>query len=173
VWDATTFTKNRERLQHGDLFNRFMETLLHHTEVTPLLSDEHFSVDGTRIDAWAGHKSFKPKNETDRDGEHFHGTRRRNDMHESTTDPDSRLYRKSEGKESTLRYMGHATMENWNGLAVAGLVTQACGRRNARPWRKYWHRTPRPIPASRSRGIINQYRRGAALLGMLFIMDCS
>jgi hypothetical protein len=77
VWDATTFTKNRERLQHGDLFNRFMETLLHHTEVTPLLSDEHFSVDGTRIDAWAGHKSFKPKNETDRDGEHFHGTRRR------------------------------------------------------------------------------------------------
>lgn len=127
MWDATTFTKNRERLQHGDLFNRFMETLLHHTEVTPLLSDEHFSVDGTRIDAWAGHKSFKPKNETDRDGEHFHGTRRRNDMHESTTDPDSRLYRKSEGKDSKLCYMGHATMENRNGLAVAGLVTQASG----------------------------------------------
>lgn len=127
VWDATTFTKNRERLQHGNLFNRFMETLLHHKEVMPLLSDEHFSVDGTLIDAWAGHKSFKPKNETDRDGEHFHGTTRKNATHESTTDPDSRLYRKGDGKESKLCYMGHATMKNRNGLAVAGLVTQASG----------------------------------------------
>lgn len=127
VWDATTFTKNRERLQHGNLFNRFMETLLHHKEVMPLLSDEHFSVDGTLIDAWASHKSFKPKNETDRDGEHFHGMTRKNATHESTTDPDSRLYRKGDGKESKLCYMGHATMENRNGLAVAGLVTQASG----------------------------------------------
>ena len=127
VWDATTFTKNRERLQHGDLFNRFMEALLHHKDVTPLLSDEHFSVDGTLIEAWAGHKSFKPKGDPGGDGEHFHGTRRRNDTHESTTDPDSRLYRKSEGKESKLCYMGHATMENRNGLAVGGLVTQASG----------------------------------------------
>ena len=127
VWDATTFTKNRERLQHGDIFNRFMETLLHHQDVTPLLSDEHFSVDGTLIEAWAGHKSFKPKNDTDGDGEHFHGTTRKNATHASTTDPDSRLYRKSEGTESKLCYRGHATMENRNGLAVAGLVTQANG----------------------------------------------
>jgi transposase len=127
VWDATTCTKNRERLQQGDLFNRFMETLLHHKAVTPLLSDEHFSVDGTLIEAWAGHKSFKPKDDPDSDGEHFHGTLRKNATHASTTDPDSRLYRKSEGKESTLCYMGHATMENRNGLAVAGLVTQASG----------------------------------------------
>lgn len=127
VWDATTFTKNRERLQRGDLFNRFMETLLHHKEVMPLLSDEHFSVDGTLIEAWAGHKSFKPKNDTDGDGEHFHGTTRKNATHASTTDPDSRLYRKSEGMESKLCYMGHATMENRNGLAVAGIVTQASG----------------------------------------------
>lgn len=127
VWDATTFTKNRERVQQGDLFNRFMETLLHHPDVRPLLSDEHFSVDGTLIEAWAGHKSFKPKGDPGGDGEHFHGTRRRNDTHESTTDPDSRLYRKSTGKESTLCYMGHAMMENRNGLAVAGLVTQASG----------------------------------------------
>jgi transposase len=68
VWDATTFTKNRERLQHGDMFNRFMETRLHHHDVIPLLSDEHFSVDGTLIEAWAGHKSFKPKNDRDGDG---------------------------------------------------------------------------------------------------------
>ena len=127
VWDATTFTKNRERLQQGDVFNRFMEMLLHHKDVTPLLSDEHFSVDGTLIEAWAGHKSFKPKDAKASDGEHFHGTTRKNDTHESTTDPDSRLYRKSEGKESKLCYMGHATMENRNGLAVAGLVTQASG----------------------------------------------
>ena len=127
VWDATTLTKNRERLQHGDLFKRFMETLLHHNDVRPLLSDEHFSVDGTLIEAWAGHKSFKLKDDPGSDGEHFHGTRRRNDTHESTTDPDSRLYRKSEGQESKLCYMGHATMENRNGLAVAGLVTRASG----------------------------------------------
>jgi transposase len=127
VWDATTFTKNRERLQHGDVFNRFMEKLLHHKDVTPLLSGDHFSVDGTLIKAWAGHKSFKPKDDEDGDGENFHGTRRKNDTHESTTDPDSRLYRKIEGKESKLCYMGHATMENRNGLAVAGLVTQANG----------------------------------------------
>ena len=68
VWDATTFTKNRERLQHGDIFNRFMEKLLHHKDVTPLLSDEHFSVDGMLIEAWAGHKSFKPKDDKDATG---------------------------------------------------------------------------------------------------------
>jgi phage terminase large subunit-like protein len=127
VWDATTFTKNRQRLQPGDVFNRFMETLLHHQDVTPLLSDEHFSVDGTRIEAWAGHKSFKPKTDPAGDGDHFHGLTRTNATHESTTDPDSRLYRKREGKESQLCYMGHATMENRNGLAVAGLVTPASG----------------------------------------------
>jgi transposase len=127
VGDATTFTKNRERLQHGDLFNRFMDALLHHKEVTPLLSDEQFSVDGTLIEAWAGQKSFKPQDETDSDGEHFPGTRRKHVTQASTTDPDSRLYRKSEGTERKLCYMGHATMDNRNGLAVAGLATQASG----------------------------------------------
>jgi transposase len=127
VWDAPTFTKNRERVQQGDLFNRFMETRLHHQVVTSLLSDEHFSVDGTLIEAWAGHKSFKPKSDTDGDGANFRGTTRKNNTRERTTDPDSHLYRKSEGKESKLCYMGHATMENRNGLAVAGLVTQASG----------------------------------------------
>lgn len=127
VWDATTFTKNRERLQAGDIFNRFMETLLNHREVRPLLSDEHFSVDGTLIEAWASHKSFRPKDDQDGDGANFHGTTRKNDTHASTTDPDSRLYRKSDGKESKLCYMGHATMENRHGLAVTGIVTQATG----------------------------------------------
>lgn len=128
VWDATTCTKHRERLQAGDMFNRFMEKLLNHKEVRPVLSDEHFSVDGTTIEAWASHQSFKPKHDQESDGENFHGTTRKNDTHASTTDPDSRLYRKSAGKESTLCYLGHATMENRNGLAVKGIVTQATGR---------------------------------------------
>lgn len=92
-----------------------------------MLSDEHFSVNGTLIEAWASHKSFKPKDDQDGDGGDFDGTKRKNDTHASTTDPDSRLYRKSQGKESKLCYMGHVTMENRNGLAVAGMVTRANG----------------------------------------------
>jgi len=128
VWVPTTFTKNRERLQEGDVFGRFMTKLLRHPQVSPLLSDEHFSVDGTLIEAWASHKSFKPKDGSDDgDGSNFHGQKRKNDTHASTTDPDSRLYRKSDGRESKLSYMGHALMENRNGLAVGGTVTLANG----------------------------------------------
>ena len=127
VWDPTTFTKNRERLQRGEVFEAFMMKLLNHPEVKPLLSDEHFSVDGTLIEAWASHKSFRPKDGDDGDGSDFHGQRRKNDTHESTTDPESRLYRKAAGREAKLSYMGHATMENRHGLAVAGMVTLADG----------------------------------------------
>jgi hypothetical protein len=126
--DATTFTKNRERLQEGDIFNRFMDRLLNHESVKPLLSDEHFSVDGTLIEAWASHKSFKPKDDQDGDGRNFHDKKRKNDTHQSATDPDSRLYRKAEGKESKLCYMCHAVMENCSKLAVAGLITHADGK---------------------------------------------
>jgi transposase len=127
VWDATTFTKNRERLQQGEVFEKFMVKLLNHPEVKPLLSDEHFSVDGTLIEAWASHKSFRPKAGGDGDGSDFHGEKRKNDTHQSTSDPDSRLYRKAAGREAKLSYMGHATMENRHGLAVAGRVTLANG----------------------------------------------
>jgi transposase len=129
VWDATTFTKNRERLQQGDVFERFMTALLRHPKVEPLLSSEHFSVDGTLIEAWASHKSFKPKDGVGDDdgGDNFHGQKRKNDTHASTTDPESRLYRKAQGREAKLCYMGHALMENRNGLAVGGLVTSANG----------------------------------------------
>ena len=126
-WDATTLTKNRERLQQGDRCNRFREKLWHHHAVTPWLSDEPCSVDGTLIEAWAGHKSFKPKSDTAGDGANFHGTTRPHNTHESTTDPDSRLSRKRAGQERNLCYRGHATRDNRNGLAVAGLVTQASG----------------------------------------------
>jgi transposase len=127
VWDPTTFTKNRERLQQGEVFEKFMTKLLNHPEVKPLLSNEHFSVDGTLIEAWASHKSFRPKDGGDGDGSDFRGQTRKNDTHASTTDPESRLYRKAAGREARLSYMGHATMENRHGLAVAGMVTLANG----------------------------------------------
>jgi len=129
VWDPTTFTKNRERLQTGEVFRKFMAKLLNHPQVKPLLSDEHFSVDGTLIEAWASQKSFRPKDGSgDGDGgANFHGQNRKNDSHASTSDPDSRLYRKAAGREAKLSYMGHVTMENRHGLAVAGMVTHANG----------------------------------------------
>ena len=128
VWDATSFTKNRERLQQGKVFDKFMVKLLEQPEVKPLLSDEHFSVDGTLIEAWASHKSFKPKDaDKDDDGSNFHGQKRKNDTHASTSDPDAKLYRKAAGREARLSYMGHAVMENRHGLAVAGTVSQADG----------------------------------------------
>src|ERR1700758_1978906 len=129
VWDPTTFTKNRDRLQNGEVFEKFMTRLLNHPQVRPLLSDEHFSVDGTLIEAWASQKSFRPKDGSgdDDDGANFHGQKRKNDTHASTRDPNSRLYRKAAGREAKLCYMGHATMENRHGLAVAGMVTQANG----------------------------------------------
>ena len=129
VWDATTFTKNRERLQRGDVFPKFMTKLLNHPQVKPLLSDDHFSVDGTLIEAWASQKSFKPKDGSgDGDGANWHNQKRSNETHASTTDPESRLYRKAAGREAKLCYMGHVTMENRHGLAVAGMVTTAGGR---------------------------------------------
>lgn len=128
VWHPTSFTTNRERLQQGDVFGKFMSTLLAHPQVKPLLSDEHFSVDGTLIEAWASQKSFKPKDGSDdSDGSDFHGQKRKNDTHASTTDPQARLYRKAAGREAKLSYMGHALMENRHGLAVAGMVSQANG----------------------------------------------
>lgn len=130
VWAPTTFTKNRERLQAGEVFSKFMSALLRHPKVTPLLSDEHFSVDGTLIEAWASHKSFRPKDgsSSDGDGANWHKEKRSNETHASTSDEDSRLYRKANGREAKLCYMGHALMENRNGLAVGGQVTLATGK---------------------------------------------
>jgi transposase len=128
VWDPTTFTKNRERLQAGEVFEKFMTRLLNHPQVRSLLSDQHFSVDGTLIEAWASQRSFRPKDGSDGDGSDFHGQTRKNDTHQSATDPDSRLYRKAAGREAKLSYMGHVTMENRHGLAVAGLLSKATGK---------------------------------------------
>ena len=135
VWDATVFSKNRERLLEGDVARAFFERVLCHARSHGLLSDEHFTVDGTLIEGWAGQKSFKKKGDgrgkpTDdprNPNIDFKGERRTNETHQSTTDPDARLYRKGRGQESKLAYLGHATMENRNGLAVNGRVTRATG----------------------------------------------
>jgi len=126
VWDASSFSKNRDRLLAGDVFQDFLRTLLAHPKIAPLLSDDHFSVDGTLIEAWAGHKSFRPKDGSG-DGDNFHNEQRTNATHESTSDRDAKLYRKAAGKEAKLCFMGHALIENRHGLVVGGCVTQANG----------------------------------------------
>lgn len=130
VWDATTFTKNRERLLAGDIAQAFFDRVLKQAREKRLLSSEHFTVDGTMIEAWASHKSYRPKDGSDDDegGENFHGQKRSRDTHESTTDPDALLFRKGRGKEAKLAYMGHVLMENRNGIVVAAEVTQATGK---------------------------------------------
>ena len=134
VWDATVFSKNRDRLLNTEIAQEFLSALLALPRVRALLSREHFTVDGTLLKAWASMKSFRPKDGSGhppaggRNGERdFRGEKRSNETHASTTDPDARLYRKGNGRESVLCYMGHALMENRNGLAVAGTVTRATG----------------------------------------------
>ncbi len=134
VWDVTVFTKNRERFLDGEIADRFFDAVLAQAREAGLLSDEHFTVDGTLIEAWASHKSFQPidKKPPSADGGSnptvdFRGSKRSNQTHRSTTDPDARLCRKSKNTASVLAYMGHALMENRHGLAVDGRVTLAAG----------------------------------------------
>ena len=134
VWDQTTFSKNRDRLLAGDVAARFLAAVLADPKVRRLLSNEHFSVDGTLIEAWASMKSFRPKDgsgeppASGRNGERdFHGETRSNDTHASTSDPEARLLRKAAGKEARLCFMGHALMENRNGLVVDACLSQADG----------------------------------------------
>lgn len=135
VWDVTVFTKNRDRLLEGEVAQAFFEQVLAQAREADLLSNEHFSVDGTLVEAWASHKSFKPKDGSQPppgDGTrnptvNFHKQKRSNETHQSTTDPDARLYKKTEGSPALLCYLGHVLMENRNGLAVAVRLTQATG----------------------------------------------
>jgi transposase len=129
VWDHAVFSKNRERLLNQEIAQAFFARVLKLAK--PYLSDEHFTVDGTLLEAWASQKSFRPKDEegsggTPREAD-FHGEHRRNETHQSTTDPDCRLYKKSKGAEAKLSYLGHVLMENRNGLLVRTMVTQADG----------------------------------------------
>ena len=134
VWDHSTFSKNRERLLAGEVARKFLSAVLVQPQVKQLLSSEHFSVDGTMIEAWASMKSFQPKDGSGgppapgRNGErNFHGATRSNDTHASTTDPDAKLFRKGAGKEAKLCFLGHALMENRNGLVVEAVATRVSG----------------------------------------------
>ena len=140
VWDASTFSKNRDRLLEGDIAARFLATLMARPRVKRLLSSDHFSVDGTMIQAWSSMKSVKPIDPGEGSGDEppppsggryveadFHGERRSNATHASTTDPEARLYRKSAGTKAKLAFIGHTLMENRCGLVVDACLTQANG----------------------------------------------
>lgn len=134
IWDATTFTKNRDRLLDGDVADAFFAEVLAAIRADGLLSDEHFTVDGTLLEAWASHKSFTPKGGAARPPDdpknptvNFHGQTRRNDTHQSTTDPDARLYKKAVGREAKLGYLAHLLTENRHGLIIDTAVTAASG----------------------------------------------
>ena len=136
AWDHSVFSKNRERLLEGDVAAKFLSAILVQPRVRRLLSTDHFSVDGTLIEAWASMKSFKPKGGSDEpptDGggrnreADFHGRKRSNETHASSTDPEARLYRKGQGKEAKLCFIGHGLMENRHGLLVEACLTQADG----------------------------------------------
>jgi len=126
IWNPTVFTKNRDRLLNQDIARSFFRRVV--DRATNVMSDEHFTVDGTLIEAWASQKSFQRKDGgTDRDGRHFQGQARKNDTHASTTDPDARLYRKSRNAEARLAYMGHLLIENRHGLIADAMATHADG----------------------------------------------
>jgi transposase len=134
VWDATSFTKNRDRLLQGDIAAAFFGAVLRQADAAQLLSDEHFTIDGTVLEAWASHKSFRAKDGTDDHPDdpsnpsiNFRGERRSNATHQSTTDPEARLYKKGVGRAAHLSYLGHLLMENRHGLIVGATVTPATG----------------------------------------------
>ena len=138
VWDATTFSKNRDRLLTGEIAEEFFAAVLDVARAKELLSDEHFTVDGTMVEGWASLKSFQPKDEMERHRDdkpddpgnptvNFHGQKRSNKTHQSRTDADLRLFKKTKGSEAKLAYQGHVLMENRNGLVVAAQLTHATG----------------------------------------------
>lgn len=135
AWDHSSFPKNRDRLVEGEIAAKFLSAVVAQPKVKRLLSSDHFSVDGTLLEAWASIKSFRRKDGGDDDGmgagrnaeRNFHKEKRSNETHRSMTDPQARLYKKGDGQPAKLCYMGHALMENRNGLAVGGSATQATG----------------------------------------------
>src|SRR5512140_2034331 len=127
VWNHAVFSKNRDRLLNQELAQKFFAHVKE--QAAGLMSDEHFTVDGTLIEAWAGQKSFRRKDKDDgsKGGGDFHGEPRSNQTHTSSTDPEARLYKKSAGQEAKLSYLGHTLVENRNGLIAAAMTTQADG----------------------------------------------
>lgn len=160
VWNHAVFSKNRERLLNEEVAQEFFERVL--GQAKPYLSDEHFTVDGTQLEAWASQKSFRAKSGdgdgTPRSGStasgtpreaDFHGERRGNETHQSTTDPQARLYKKSAGGEAKLSYLGHGLMENRHGLLVRTMVTQADGTAEREAAALMAWQTVKKMPATR------------------------
>jgi transposase len=134
IWDATTFTKNRDRLLSGEIAEAFFQEVLAAARAQGLLSAEHFTVDGTLLESWASQKSFRPRDDDEprppaggNPDVDFRGVPRRNDTHQSTTDPDARLAKKGPGREAKLSYAGHVLMENRHGLVIDTRLTPADG----------------------------------------------
>jgi len=125
VWDVTVFTKNRERLMAGEVAQKFFQAVVRQARSAGLLSDEHFTVDGTLIEAWANRRSFVERKDPPQRGTGARGRKLLRDTHESTTDPEARLFRRSQAAESRPSYLGHVITENRNGLVVAACVTQS------------------------------------------------
>jgi transposase len=159
VWNHAVFSKNRERLLNQEVAQEFFRRIL--AQAKQYLSDEHFSVDGTLIEAWASQKSFQKKDGGDADPGQFRGDKRSNETHESKTDPEAKLYRKGHGQEAKLGYLGHILMENRHGFIVDAMVTQADGTaerdaallmlyRNWRKRRQQQHRKPISVGADKA-----------------------
>lgn len=159
VWNHAVFSKNRERLLNQEVAREFFARVL--AQAKPHLSDEHFSVDGTLIEAWASQKSFQKKDGGDDQSGHFRGERRSNETHASKTDLDARLYRKGHGQEAKLGYLGHVLMENRHGMIVDAMLTHADGtaERDAallmlyRKWRnrrRHGRRSPMSVGADKA-----------------------
>jgi transposase len=125
VWDATVFSKNRDRLLNGDIAQTFLSKVLEQAKAAGLLSSEHFTVDGTLLEAWASVKSYQPKDNPPDQGSGTRGRKLLRDTHECKTDPEAHMYRKGNSDAFKLSYLGHVTMENRSGLPVATRVTQA------------------------------------------------
>src|SRR5271167_2315404 len=125
VWDVTVFTKNRERLLAGAVAEKFFQAVVRQARAAGLLSDEHFTVDGTLIEAWANRRSFVEKKDPPQRGSGYGGKALLRDTHESRSDPEARLFKRSRAAEARPSYLGHGITENRNGLVVAACVTQS------------------------------------------------
>ena len=162
AWNHAVFSKNRERLLAGDVAEEFFACVVEQARTMRLLSDEHFTVDGTLIEAWASHKSFRPKDGSDDDGEGgFPRQQAAQRYARSTTDPEAKLYRKGNGQEAKLSYLGHVVIDNRHGLAVDATLTEANGRASARRrwrWRRGCRRGSRDV--GRGQGLRRAGLRG-------------
>ena len=165
VWAPTVFTKNRDRVLNDVIAGRFFQHVVERAQ--PYMSDEHFTVDGTLIEAWASQKSFQKKGDPpDGDGRHFHGETRTNATHASTTDPDAKLYRKSSNAEARLAYLGHLLIENRHGLIVDAMATAADGTAEREAARRMLHARWRRDPRRRTVGADKAYDTHGLVAGL-------